>query len=79
MAHSLQRLINGNPMDHDILLLQHEALEAQLMDNPNSKYHGDYVNAHKKTNEKYDYQGECDRLRALGILPDYRNKKDGEE
>lgn len=76
MAHSLQRLINGNPMDHDILLLQHEALEAKLMDDPNSKYYGDYDTAHEETNKKYNYEAECKHLRRLGILPNYSKRED---
>lgn len=71
MAHSLQRLINGNPMKHDILLLKHGALEAKLMDDPNGKYYGNYIKAHKKANVLYNYQDECIKLRNLGILSDY--------
>ena len=78
MAHSLQRLINGNPMDHDILLLQHEALEAKLMDNPNGKYYGNYGKAHKEANKKYNYQKACVKLRVKGVIPDYESEQEGE-
>lgn len=78
MAHSLQRLINGEPMDHDILLLQHEALEAKLMDNPKSKYYGNYGKAHKEANKKYNYQQACVKLKVKGIIPSYEDKREGE-
>ncbi|MDY4500614.1 MAG: minor capsid protein [Lactobacillus johnsonii] len=78
MAHSLQRLINGNSMDHDILLLQHEALEAKLMDNPNGKYYGNYGKAHKEANKKYNYQKACVKLRVKGVIPDYESEQEGE-
>lgn len=76
MAHSLQRLLDNNPMNHDILLLKNEALEAKLMDDPNSIYYSDYRDAHEKVDELYGYDKECKRLRKLGILPTYGKEED---
>lgn len=53
MAESLRRLrTNDNVQDHDIILVLHEAYEAELMkNNPNMTY----AEAHKLTDEKYNY------------------------
>ncbi|WP_283583467.1 hypothetical protein [Limosilactobacillus difficilis] len=50
MAQSFQRLNEGDPTDYDIIMLQHEALEAQYMDDGM-----DYETAHIKTNKTYNY------------------------
>lgn len=52
MAESLQRLLMNNPEPHDIIMLKHEALEAQFMD----KQGMSYVEAHMKANKQYNYQ-----------------------
>ncbi len=52
MAQSFQRVRDGKPEKHDIIMLQHEALEAEYMD----KHHLDYVDGHLKANQKYNYQ-----------------------
>lgn len=51
MAESLRRLRIGNPKEHDIIMLKHEALEADLMDNKGYSYN----KAHKMANKKYNY------------------------
>lgn len=52
MAESLQRLILEEPEDHDIIMLQHEALEAHYMDDLGMNY----IAAHLKANKSYNYQ-----------------------
>jgi hypothetical protein len=52
MAESLQRLILEEPEDHDIIMLQHEALEAHYMDDLGMNY----TAAHLKANKSYNYQ-----------------------
>lgn len=52
MANSLQRLRDGSPLSHDILLLKHERLEYELM---NRWGYRDYNIAHNITSKKYDY------------------------
>lgn len=52
MGNSLQRLRDGNPLSHDILLLKHERLEYELM---NRWGYRDYNIAHNITSKKYDY------------------------
>lgn len=51
MAESLKRLRIGNPLKHDIIMLKHEALEADLMDNKGYTY----SKAHRIANKKYNY------------------------
>ena len=52
IAQSLQRLRSGRDIqEHDLILLQHEAMEYDLMHNEGMKYD----EAHAKTNETYDY------------------------
>lgn len=52
MAQSFQRLYLGQPLPHDILMLKHEALEADYMDGPMKMM---YDPAHRLTNQKYNY------------------------
>lgn len=52
MAQSLQRLLMNAALEHDIIMLEHEALEAYYMDELGMNY----SDAHKKTNEQYNYQ-----------------------
>lgn len=52
MAESLQRVIMDKPLEHDIIMLRHEALEAHYMDDLNMDYEG----AHTKANKEYNYQ-----------------------
>lgn len=59
MAVSLQRLLEGKDIkNHDLVLMQHEAMEYDLM----NKYKLPYNEAHAKTNEKYNYQELCDKF-----------------
>ncbi len=51
MAQSLQRLNEGNAFDYDIIMLEHESLEAHYMDDEGL----DYEEAHDKTNQTYNY------------------------
>ena len=53
MAQSIQRLIEGKTIyEHDIILIQHEAMEYDLMNNQGMSYD----EAHAKTNEVYNYK-----------------------
>lgn len=52
MSQSFQRLRDGHPEKHDIIMLQHEVLEAEYMD----KHNLNYTDGHLKANKKYDYQ-----------------------
>lgn len=66
IAQSLQRLRSGRDIqEHDLILLQHEAMEYDLMHNKGMKYD----EAHAKTNETYDY---------ASALKKYLLRKDGE-
>ena len=52
MAESIRRILEGkNIKEHDIVLIKHERLEAQLM----RKYNMIYEDAHKLARSKYDY------------------------
>ena len=57
MAQSYQRLRSGKPEKHDLIMLKHEAYEANLMDNKGMQYE----EAHEKTNLVYNYQEENDK------------------
>ena len=49
---SIQRLLLGsNVQKHDIILLHHERMEYELMNN----FKKDYKTAHNITNNRYDY------------------------
>lgn len=66
IAQSLQRLRSGRDIqEHDLILLQHEAMEYDLMHNEGMKYD----EAHAKTNETYDY---------ASALKKFLLRKDGE-
>nr|DAF09965.1 MAG TPA: minor capsid protein [Caudoviricetes sp.] len=65
MAESLQRLILEEPEDHDIIMLQHEALEAHYMDDLGMNY----TAAHLKANKSYNYQ------KALAKFLERRDKQ----
>ncbi|GFZ26619.1 minor capsid protein [Lactobacillus corticis] len=52
MAQSLQRLLLNETLEHDIIMLKHEALEAHYMDDLGMFYE----DAHRKANETYNYQ-----------------------
>ena len=65
IAQSLQRLRSGRDIqEHDLILLQHEAMEYDLMHNEGMKYD----EAHAKTNETYDYASALKKflLRKVG-------------
>lgn len=65
IAQSLQRLRSGKDIqEHDLILLQHEAMEYDLMHNEGMKYD----EAHAKTNETYDYASALKKflLRKVG-------------
>lgn len=58
IAQSIQRLREGkNIQEHDIILIQHEALEYNLMNNSNMNYN----EAHKIANESYNYGQALDK------------------
>ncbi|MDR1605590.1 MAG: minor capsid protein [Streptococcaceae bacterium] len=54
MTQSLIRLNTSKPLKHDVLMLEHENLEAYYMDELGMAYDP----AHKKTNLKYNYEFE---------------------
>ena len=51
MAESFRRLRSGTPEKHDIIMLNHESLEADYMDNKSMNY----TQAHALANAKYNY------------------------
>lgn len=51
MAESLRRLRSGRPEKHDIIMLEHEAVEAKYMDLDGLSYE----EAHKKANKQFNY------------------------
>ena len=60
MAQSWQRLIDGkNIQKHDITMLRHEAMEIELMNKGYSQ-----AEAHRLTEEKYNYSKESDEYYA---------------
>ena len=68
MAQSWQRLINGTPEPHDIVMLQHEILEQELMERGLSQYQ-----AHIEASKKYNYAKESDDYYAA--LKERKNRK----
>ena len=68
MAQSWQRLINGTPEPHDIVMLQHEILEQELMEGGLSQYQ-----AHIEASKKYNYAKESDDYYAA--LKKRKNRK----
>lgn len=68
MAQSWQRLINGTPEPHDIVMLQHEILEQELMESGLSQYQ-----AHIEASKKYNYAKESDDYYAA--LKERKNRK----
>lgn len=52
MAQSFQRLYLGNPKEYDIVMLQHESLEAYYM----NVLKMDYDDAHKLANAQFNYE-----------------------
>lgn len=68
MAQSWQRLINGNPEPHDLIMLQHEILEKELMDSGMTQYA-----AHIEASKKYNYAKESDDYYAA--LKERKNRK----
>ena len=51
MAQSFQRLLEGKPLKHDIVMLKHERLEYELM----NRYGFIYDDAHRMAESKYNY------------------------
>lgn len=68
MAQSWQRLINGNPEPHDLVMLQHEILEKELMDSGMTQHA-----AHIEASKKYNYAKESDDYYAA--LKERKNHK----
>lgn len=68
MAQSWQRLINGNPEPHDLIMLQHEILEKELMDDGMTQYA-----AHIEASKKYNYAKESDDYYVA--LKERKNRK----
>ena len=68
MAQSWQRLINGTPEPHDIVMLQHEILEQELMERGLSQHQ-----AHIEASKKYNYAKESDDYYAA--LKERKNRK----
>lgn len=68
MAQSWQRLINGNPEPHDLVMLQHEILEKELMDRGMTQHA-----AHIEASKKYNYAKESDDYYAT--LKEHKNRK----
>lgn len=63
MAQSMQRLYLGEPLPHDIIMLKHEALEADYMDGPKKL---DYNTAHVLTNQTFDYSKALEKWKSGG-------------
>ena len=68
MAQSWQRLINGTPEPHDLVMLQHEIFEKELMDSGMTQYA-----AHIEASKKYNYAKESDDYYAA--LKERKNRK----
>ena len=59
MAESWQRLIDGKPETHDLVLLQHELMERDLIKRGYSQ-----ADAHRLASSKYDYGEEAGKYYA---------------
>ena len=57
MAQSFQRILAGEALEHDKILIKHENLEAMYM-----KQGMDYDSAHKKADLRYNYQKALDEF-----------------
>jgi len=73
MSESFRRLLEGTDVkDHDVLLLKHEKLEADLM----KRYNMTYQEAHDLTNTKYNYSDAASRFeKELLNVKNSKNKK----
>jgi hypothetical protein len=67
MAQSWQRLIQGNPLPHDLTLIQHEIMENQLMESGMTQ-----DEAHIETSKVYNYSKESSDY--YGNLKEHKDK-----
>lgn len=68
IAQSWQRLVDGKPLRHDLTLINHEAMERELMRGGMSQH-----DAHIQTSSRYNYSEEVREFYAS--LKEHKNKR----